>query len=136
MHALLDGDIFAFRGAASAEREEQWIALCRMEEMVKQTLEAVDADSYQIFLTGTKNFRRELDPQYKANRTAPKPIHLAACKDFLEQHYGAIWCDQWECEADDALGFNQDPNGSTIICSIDKDLLQVPGKHYNFLHKE
>jgi 5'-3' exonuclease len=37
-------------------------------------------------------------------------------------------------EADDYLGINQ--NESSIICSIDKDLLQVPGKHYNFVKKE
>jgi 5'-3' exonuclease len=25
---------------------------------------------------------------------------------------------------------------STVICSIDKDLLQIPGRHYNFVKKE
>jgi 5'-3' exonuclease len=37
-------------------------------------------------------------------------------------------------EADDYLGINQ--HESSIICSIDKDLLQVPGKHYNIVKKE
>lgn len=47
---------------------------------------------------------------------------------------------QWKCkvtdgiEADDALGIDQDEN--TVICSIDKDLLQIPGKHYNFVKQE
>ena len=37
-------------------------------------------------------------------------------------------------EADDYLGIHQ--NKDTIICSIDKDLLQVSGRHYNFVKKE
>jgi 5'-3' exonuclease len=40
-------------------------------------------------------------------------------------------------EADDELGVQQDKVGlSTVICSIDKDLKQVPGRHYNFVKKE
>ena len=33
-------------------------------------------------------------------------------------------------EADDFLGIHQDD--SSVICGIDKDLLQIPGKHYNY----
>lgn len=38
-------------------------------------------------------------------------------------------CDGYE--ADDALGMNQ--TEGAVICSIDKDLLQIPGQHYNFV---
>ena len=38
------------------------------------------------------------------------------------------------CEADDMLGCCQGED--TIICSIDKDLLQIPGQHYNFVKDE
>jgi len=37
-------------------------------------------------------------------------------------------------EADDALALNQ--TDETVIASIDKDLLMVAGKHYNFVKKE
>ena len=37
-------------------------------------------------------------------------------------------------EADDALGIAQTED--TIICSIDKDLLMIPGRHYNFVKDE
>jgi 5'-3' exonuclease len=34
------------------------------------------------------------------------------------------------------MGIQQDKEGgTTVICSIDKDLLQIPGKHYNFVKK-
>jgi 5'-3' exonuclease len=41
-------------------------------------------------------------------------------------------------EADDALGIHQSKTdrNETIICSIDKDLLTIPGLHWNFVKKE
>jgi 5'-3' exonuclease len=34
------------------------------------------------------------------------------------------------------MGIQQDKvGGTTVICRIDKDLLQIPGKHYNFVKK-
>jgi hypothetical protein len=65
---------------------------------------------------------------YKGNRKTLLPIHKEAMFDFLCE-MGAIVVEG--IEADDALGtslFN-DKNG--ICASIDKDLLMVPGKHYN-----
>jgi 5'-3' exonuclease len=35
-----------------------------------------------------------------------------------------------DLEADDVLGLNMDD--ASVIASIDKDLLQIPGKHYNW----
>jgi DNA polymerase-1 len=36
-----------------------------------------------------------------------------------------------EYEADDLMAMTQGPN--SVICSVDKDLLQVPGFHFNFV---
>ena len=47
--------------------------------------------------------------------------------------WGASICDGYE--ADDALGM-ESRQKNTIICSIDKDLLQLPGIHYNFVRRE
>ena len=99
-----------------------------MEEMIDNTLAEVRADEFSIFLSGERNFRYEVYPEYKANRTAPKPRHLKDLKDYLIQRYNAVVADG--CEADDLLGIAQ--TDDTIICSIDKDLRQVPGNHYSF----
>ena len=72
-------------------------------------------------------------PTYKANRTAPRPKHWEACRQFLVTHHKAKIVEGYE--ADDALGMEQRDNGTTI-CSIDKDMLQLPGRHYNFVRKE
>jgi hypothetical protein len=41
-------------------------------------------------------------------------------------------------EADDALGIAHcsEHDGDSIVCSIDKDLLMLPGMHYNFVKGE
>lgn len=143
MRALLDGDIYAFRSAAASENDDLGIAIWRMEEMIDNTLAAVSADSLSIFLSGEGNFRYDIYPEYKANRTQPKPRHLKDLKQYLVDTYKAEVSSG--CEADDLLGIAQcqalyypAPNVAvysdkeTIICSLDKDLRMIPGQHYSF----
>jgi len=134
MRALIDGDIVVYRGAASAEKEEQWVALARADQMMQDILADTGSDSYSVYLTGTDNFRREIAPSYKANRPDERPAHWQAVREFLVTHHKAEVCNGHE--ADDQLGIQQDKErGTTVICSIDKDLLQIPGRHYNFIKK-
>lgn len=124
-----------YRAACSAQEEEPWIAMVRADKTIQDILNDVHAVAYNVFLTGSSNFRRTLDPQYKANRPEQRPNHWQAVRDYLIQQHRAVLCEG--CEADDFLGIHQDKLGdSTVICSIDKDLLQVPGNHFNFVKKE
>ena len=134
MKALIDGDIVVYRAAASAEEDDQWVALARADQMMQDILADTSSDSYKVFLTGSGNFRREIAPDYKANRPDSRPKHWAAVREFLVTQHKAEVCNGHE--ADDQLGIQQDKEfGSTVICSIDKDLLQIAGKHYNFVKK-
>lgn len=132
MLALLDGDIIGYRCAASAENDPVEIALIRTDKLLQDILHETGASSFKCYLTGSSNFRKELFPDYKANRKQPRPTHLEACRQFLCKEYGAVITDGHE--ADDELGINQTED--SITCSIDKDLLQIPGRHYNFVKKE
>ena len=132
MEALMDGDIYAFRVACTTENDNEAIAVYRVNEMIENTLAEVEASEYKLFLTSPDNFRKHIYPEYKANRTATKPKHLQFLRDYLVESWQGTVAEKME--ADDYLGINQ--NESSIICSIDKDLLQVPGKHYNFVKKE
>lgn len=149
MIALLDGDIFAYRAAASAENDPAEIAIYRARDSVERCLEAVGAKEYYVFLSDKKenNYRYKINPDYKANRTQPPPRHLQLTKDYLIESWQANVA--VGMEADDALGITQvemsgffkedldDPiTYTTIICSIDKDLLMIPGMHYNFVREE
>jgi len=129
MEALIDMDLVCFRCASSAEQDDEGIAIYRLNELLDQILTKTEATSYRAFLTGKRNFRKDIYPEYKANRKAPKPIHLDACRDYAMQNLNAELAPDG-LEADDALGINQ--TDSTIICTLDKDLLQVPGKHFSW----
>lgn len=156
MIALIDGDICVHRVGYTTENEDYGIARWRMNAMIESILEEVGADAYMVFLSdSTENgWRKEIYPEYKANRTAPKPKHYDALKEYLilewdasitsgeeaDDRLGIIQMDNiiWEYESDFVLG--DAPTAidqcNSIICSIDKDLKQIPGLHYNFVKKE
>lgn len=132
-HALLDADLVAFRCAASAEQEDEATACWRAQRLIEQIILDTNGSGYSLYLTGRNNFRKTIDPQYKANRIGKEPPrHLQAIREFLVANWGAEVCTGYE--ADDALGMAQ--THDTVICSLDKDLLQVPGQHYNWVKQE
>lgn len=129
MIALIDFDLVAYRCAASAENDNAEIAIYRMNELLDLILTTTGATEYKAFLTGKKNFRKTIYPEYKANRTQPKPQFLGDCREYACEHMGAEITEH-DMEADDYLGIFQNEN--SIICSLDKDLLQIPGKHFQW----
>ena len=141
--ALIDGDIVAYRCAASCQKviggaitvvEPVEVAILRVDELMQRILHETDSSSYKVFLTGSNNFRTRYSPEYKANRKdTPRPQWLEQCREHLVLHWKAIVSDG--CEADDLMAMEQVEN-ETIICTIDKDLLQVVGDHYNFVKQE
>jgi hypothetical protein len=112
-------------------------ALHSVKLQLNKTIENVtekygEPSSVDVFLTGGGNFRERLAKikPYKGNRDLNhKPIHMGAIRQYLVKQWGATVVHG--IEADDMVSILQceDPDGS-IISSIDKDLLQVPGLHY------
>lgn len=137
-HALIDADIVAHRVGFTTENDEFWVARARCDDMIDKILLDTCVSSYDLWLSGSAqdNFRYQIYPQYKANRIGkPRPKHLEAIKSYLVTEWGARFAEGME--ADDYLGILQDEDGgTTVICSIDKDLKQIPGKHYNFVKEE
>jgi len=141
MIALIDGDILIYRvGFASQSKNDNGeyeaipveFACARMDTAIENIMKGTNASSYTVFLTSAdkSNFRFALYEEYKANRTAPKPIWYQELRLHLSQRHNAVMV--VGMEADDAMGMAQ--NSNTIICSIDKDLDQIPGKHYDFVN--
>jgi len=129
---LIDGDLVAYRSAASAENEPLETALQRVDSLMDSFILDLSADEFKVFLTGPTNFRYDIYPEYKAHRgDVPKPRHLKDVKEYLSTQYDAITSEN--CEADDMMAIEQtNGNGDTIIVSLDKDMLQVPGQHYSW----
>lgn len=135
MTCYLDSDIIAFRSAASADNEEEAIAHFRLDDMMNTMLLNLQCERYVGFLTGPDNFRKVLYPDYKANRKGkPKPKWLDSCRQRLQLKWNASVV--IGIEADDALGIAASHELGSVICSIDKDLMQIPGDHYNFVKDE
>lgn len=132
MIALIDFDLVVFRSSASAENDPLGIAIYRAEELLDNILSKVGATEYKAFISSDTNFRKEIYPEYKAQRSPVKPVHLLAMKEYAFSKMGAILSPQG-LEADDMLGIEQDKvSHTTTICSLDKDLLQIPGNHFQW----
>jgi len=133
MKALIDADIVAYRVACTLEDDDaEDFVYARAEDLIDQILVNTEATEYRLFLTGKNNFRYTIYPEYKAHRPKEKPFWLEKCRQYLIATFNAEVIDGQE--ADDALGIAQTED--TIICSIDKDLLMIPGRHYNFVKDE
>ena len=98
-----------------------------------------DCTDYEGYLSldSESNFRNAIavTAPYKGNRTASKPHHYDLIRERLLTYWdfhGIIGQ-----EADDSLAQEQTEKGDkTVIVSIDKDMLQVPGWHYNFVTRK
>ena len=90
--------------------------------------------SFHYYLSRGGSFREKEYPLYKANRKdMRRPHNLEACKDWLVSTKRAV-VRIGELEADDLMAMRKEEGD--IICSIDKDLLQVPGHHFNWVRNE
>ncbi len=99
--------------------------------MIKDIVANTKSDSYEVYLTSDdkSNFRHEIYTEYKANRKAPKPLWYGELRAYLtDVHKAVVVVGR---EADDALADRQTVD--TILCTIDKDLDQIAGKHYDFV---
>ena len=140
MIALLDSDILCYRVGFATNEESESDALTTMALFIEDLLlyDLLDTDGYELFLTGKTNFRNDVavTVPYKGNRTnKAKPVHLPLLREYLVTAWGAkVSEDQ---EADDDIAIRATELGDeALIVSIDKDFLQVPTWHYNFVKKE
>jgi hypothetical protein len=138
--ALLDSDILCYRVGFATNEESESDALTTMALFIEDLLlyDLLDTDGYELFLTGKTNFRNDVavTVPYKGNRTnKAKPVHLPLLREYLVTAWGAKMSE--DQEADDDIAIRATELGDeALIVSIDKDFLQVPTWHYNFVKKE
>lgn len=143
---LLDGDVLLYEITFSCEEAWNWgndlwtlhgdfkQASQRLDCWISNLKEKLGLDGLEIALTCREgNWRNEIYPDYKANRKSKrKPILFPKLREYLEDTYSVVQIKN--LEADDVLGILATSNSSNdyIIVTIDKDLLTVPGYHYNY----
>lgn len=110
------------------------IALHNAKETLQVLAGIFDEQKMRVFLTGKGNYREDVASvrQYKGNRDpSHKPRYYKELREYLIKHWDAEVVDGME--ADDAVSIIQyaAKDKSTIIASIDKDLLNTAGHHWN-----
>lgn len=143
MKALIDGDILAYRFGCVWQYTIEWDentksdfcdterAAFELDHYVDWVVQRVEADDYAICLSSDLNFRYQVLPTYKHNRADKTPPSLVEwLKSYMPEAHPYIVIEP--LEADDVMGILQTRGDEeTIICTIDKDLDQIVGKHYN-----
>jgi hypothetical protein len=104
-----------------------------------------ELEKRQVFVYGIDTGNRYRDAfatsfTYKGNRdTTRKPLYIAEMKEFLCEHYTTMAVPSHQAEADDLVSIianafiHQGRSWEYCIVGADKDLRQIPGKHYNFI---
>ena len=144
MEALIDGDILVYRIGFAVQKkvggdlvvEPPTHAFYLVKKSITSILKGCNAKQYRLFLTSNdkSNYRFLLAKtlRYKANRVQDKPFYYNDIREYMINWWGAEVVSGRE--ADDEMGIAQvQSKSSTIICSIDKDMLMVPGLHYRFV---
>jgi len=147
--ALVDADIIVYRAAWAAEEAHAWsdglvtlaVDPATLVQIINTVIESIDKalgrPRLVMALSDPKRvFRQDLYHSYKAGRKkARKPIAWAKAREIITSRYETVVFPG--LEADDVLGILATKPwrkyGQTkVVCSIDKDLRQIPGLLFNW----
>lgn len=108
---------------------------------LQEMLNSVFTSEYLMAVKGPGNFRNMLYPEYKLNRHADpnkQNMFVPTIRELAVFEGYAISSDGRE--ADDVLRIWAEQcrkvNDDYVVCTIDKDLQCIPGKHWNIKKKE
>lgn len=130
---LVDADSLVF---AAAVKGAESLQACReaFDRRVRRLIrEFRTLGDCRFIVSGTiRCFRYSVYSEYKATRKqVAGPPHRRAIREYAIEKYRAEPADNWgPYEADDILGLENGPR--VLLAHIDKDIDQVPGRHFNF----
>jgi hypothetical protein len=128
-------DLWSFIEEVKVQEPLEFV-LSSVKRMIADIVAKTEADEYYVWLTGVDNFRDEVATiqPYKGHREgAPKPFFYQQIRDYIIDHQNGVVING--CEADDMLSLGAVMHGH-VIATIDKDLDNTPGEHYNWQKKE
>jgi 5'-3' exonuclease len=134
--AIIDADILIYRFGFASNNDSEDVAIRTMAHFLENLI-MIDlplCTQWSLHLTGKNNFRHDVavTAPYKGNRKSEKPKHYHLLREYLVYAWDAVIWDGFE--ADDAIAIEAtELNGEGVIVSLDKDLDQVVGWHYNFV---
>jgi len=127
---LIDGDMLLYRAAWATDKESEMNSKSSFIFILYGILDRLDSDDYVLYMSGKRNYRKDVWPLYKANRSGKRaPTHINSLREFVFDMFTTK--SVYGYEADDAIAEDHDPD-KTIIVSLDKDFDQLVGFHYRF----
>jgi DNA polymerase-1 len=143
MKLLIDCDFVVYKCCAAAEAEIDFgddviVVTSSFKEAyscVKRELNRIankfgSFDEMILFFSDSKNFRKDIQKNYKGHRNRKKPCAYRRVINKLSEEYSVIKMPT--LEADDSMGIYATKHTGNIIVSPDKDMKQIPGMLWNF----
>ena len=135
---LIDADSIYFRQACVTKNKKD--IRQGIDYMMNQIKRDCLSDQLMVAVKGHGNFRKDLFPKYKANRKdldENLKVALTYGHEYMCKKWDAVMADGME--ADDLVAIwayeAREAETAYVIAGIDKDLLQIPGHHYNFVKR-
>lgn len=147
MQLLIDADMilykFGFRNqeivnwanGARTEDTDFFGAVKDIKKFTSELLEVTSCTDAIYCISSKTNFRHKILPSYKHNRDHNnRPLMFGPLKKYLRDNFR---CKSFhDLEADDVMGIlSTKVPGKYCIATLDKDLRQIPGWHYNWNHE-
>ena len=143
MKLLCDADFIVYKCCAAAESEidfgDDVIVVtstfkdaysCVKRELNRIANKFGSFDEMILFFSDSKNFRKDIQADYKGHRNRKKPCGYKRVINKLSEEYSVIRMPT--LEADDSMGIFSTQYPGNIIISPDKDMKQIPGMLWNF----
>jgi len=101
-------------------------------KVMSDILRSCGATHYIGYMKGfnTTDSRKAINPNYKAQRSTEPPKWWNFVQNQLHLEWKAVYVD--DIEVDDAVNITKLQLSDSFIVAIDKDLLSLPGTHYNW----
>jgi len=153
--ALIDADIIVYESAFRCQDAIEWEpgewthaasmpdAQADFRATIEFILRKTGCDKAVLALTDSDrdaNFRRKVWPKYKDHREGPgdgRPLLYRALREWIRTEFTVR--EKHGIEGDDTLGIMATLPGDhepCVICSVDKDLDTIPGRHFNWRKEE
>lgn len=133
--ALIDADVIAYTCAAWAHGSmaDQLELTERVEAMLDDWTRRAFCTKRLICFSCPRedNFRKDAYPLYKSHRTVDPPAMLPLAREVSAEAGPVVRRNR--IEADDILGIlaTNDSVDNPVMVTVDKDLRQIPGWHFN-----
>jgi DNA polymerase I len=148
--ALIDADTLIYEASLAAEKpiewaSEMWTLHASMDEarftfdkLVDDIKEKTEAERLILALSDSDSaarWRNKIMPTYKQNRKrVRRPVVYVPLRAYCHSHYETF--ERPGLEGDDVLGIMLTHptivRGEKVCVSLDKDLLGIKGKHFNY----